>query len=311
MKKLALVACLTLGLASHAAAQSPLGAAFEVASVKPGNPDATGPLGAMGSPTIPPTIPPPVGGRFTASNVPLRFLVGIAYDLNDFQIVGGPDWQMSRRFDIQAKAAAPDVGMDAMLPMIKALLADRFHLKVHTELREMPIYALVIARDDRRLGANITRSTADCSNAQAQKVAETMAREGPTALAGLLHSGRGLPCTIMPVPTRGVAGAMTMRANGQSMAALAKFLTSTTGRIVRDRTGLSGLYDWELTFDRAVRPRAAPQTGNNLPIPPTLPPSDSPELTTALHEQLGLKLQSTRGPVEVLVIDSAALPEPD
>jgi uncharacterized protein (TIGR03435 family) len=99
---------------------------------------------------------------------------------------------------------------------------------------------------------------------------------------------------------------MTMRANGQSMAALARFLTPPMGRMVQDRTGLSGLYDWEMTFDSAAMLRAAQQPGSNPPSP-----SDSPSLTTALQEQLGVKLESARGLVEVLVIDTAALPDPD
>ena len=105
----------------------------------------------------------------------------------------------------------------------------------------------------------------------------------------------------MPAPSR-VAGSMTLRANGASMANFARFLTGPAGRMVHDRTGLSGLYDWEVTYDRGVTPPAALQPGN-------LP--ESPALTTALQEQLGLKLESARGPVEVLVIDSAALPEPN
>ncbi|HET9384848.1 MAG TPA: TIGR03435 family protein [Gemmatimonadales bacterium] len=272
-----------LGLASNPAAQSPAGPAFEVASVKPSNPDAAGPRGM------------PVGGRFNASNVTLRELVLRAYELFDSQLDGGPDWQTSRRFDIQAKAKDPVAGMTAMLPMLKTLLADRFKLKVHTERREMPIYALVVARDNGQLGPNITRSTADCSNAE-RELAETSAKAGPGAVLGLLQKGQGLPCAIMPVPAR-VSGSMTMRANGSSMAELARFLTPATGRIVQDRTGLSGLYDWEITYDPRLLQAA--------------PGSDGPSLIIALQEQLGLKLESTRGPVEILVIDSAALPEPD
>ena len=147
----AVVACLAvvLGLASHPAAQSPAGLAFEVASVKPSNPDVPGPSGM------------PVGGRFNASNLTLRELVLRAYELFDSQLDGGPDWPTSRRFDIQARARDPVAGMTAMLPMLKTLLAERFKLKVHTERREMPIYTLVVARDDGRLGPNIMRSTAD------------------------------------------------------------------------------------------------------------------------------------------------------
>src|SRR5687768_14839340 len=184
-------ACLavTLGLPSDPAAQSAAGPAFEVVSVKPSNPDVPGASGM------------PVGGRFTASNVTLRELVLRAYELFDSQLDGGPDWQTSRRFDIQAKARDPVAGMTAMLPMLKTLLADRFNLKVHTERREMPVYALVVARD-RQLGPNITQSTVDCSNAE-QDLAETSAKAGPGAVVGLLQKGQGLPCAIMPVPARG------------------------------------------------------------------------------------------------------------
>ena len=287
MKRVVGVACLAviLGLASYPAAQSPAGPAFEVASVKPGNPDAAGPLGL-------PMILAPGGGRFTASNATLRDLVLRAYELFDAELVGGPDWQRSRRFDMQAKAEDPVGGMTAMLPMLKTLLADRFKLKVHTETRQMSVYALVVARDDGKLGESIKRSSADCSDAE-QELAKTSAKPG--AVLGLLQKGQGLPCAIMPVPAR-VAGSMTMRANAASMAKLALFLTPATGRMVQDRTGLNGLYDWEMTYDRGGPPPR---------------PSDSPSLMIALQEQLGLKLESVRGPVEILVIDSATLPEPD
>jgi uncharacterized protein (TIGR03435 family) len=301
MNRVFVVACLAgvLGLASPPAAQSPAAPAFEVASVKPSNPDAA-----------PRLMRPVGGGRFIASSVTLRELVNQAYGfLFDFQIDGGPDWQTSRRFDIQAKAADPAVGRNAMLPMLRAMLADRFQLKVHTEMRDMPIFALVIARDG-QLGANITPSTVDCSDAPEQQRVEARANAGRGAVAELPQAGQGLPCAVMPVPAR-VAGSMTWRANGVSMAGLAVFLTTFTrrsaDRMVQDRTGLSGLYDWEMTFDRAVMPQArdAQQIGASVPL------SDSPPLVTALQEQLGLKLESARGQIEILVIDSAALPKPD
>jgi uncharacterized protein (TIGR03435 family) len=291
-----------LGAASHAAGQSAAAPAFEVASVKPSNPDVTGPLGVLPLGRIAPRV----GGRFSASNITLRELVIMAYNHFDSPLEGGPDWQTSRRFDIQAKAKDPAADMDAMVPMLKTLLADRFQLKVHTEMREMPVFALVIARDG-QFGANITPSTADCSDTAEQQRVETRAKAGPGAVAELLQAGQGLPCAVMPVPAR-VAGSMTWRGNGVSMAGLAAFLTTITrrtdDRMVLDRTGLSGLYDWELTFDRAVIPRArdAQQTGTSVTL------SDSPSLRTAVQEQLGLKLESARGPVEFLVIDSAALP---
>jgi uncharacterized protein (TIGR03435 family) len=292
MKSVGLVACLavTLGLASPLAGQTPAGPAFEVVSIKPSNPAAPGPN------------LPPVGGRLTLSSAPLRRLIQIAYELSDFQIVGGPDWQTSRLFDIQAKTADPVVGLHAMIPMLKALLADRFQLKVHTETREMPIYALVVARQDGQPGPTVVPSTTDCSTSE-RDLAEASARD-PGALA-TLQAGPGVPCAIMPVPAQ-AAGGMTMRANAASMAVLARMLTASTGRKVEDRTGLSGVYDWEMTFDRAVRPRITPQPGGDASA--AAPVSDGPSLTTALQEQLGLKLEPARGPVDVLVIDSAAVP---
>ena len=271
----------TVGVSMQLAAQSAPNAAkprFEVASVKSSAPDPLGLPGGMR----------PTPGRFTMLNAPLRFLVLRAYGpLFDFQIISGPDWQKSRRFDIQATAESAAVG-DEMLPMLRTLLEERFQLKVHTETREMPIYALVVARDDGRLGANIKLSTTDCSD--------------PALVAKMQASAviaQGVPCALLPVPTR-VAGSTALRAIGASMAALAKFMAGTTGQIVQDRTGLSGFYDWEMTYDSGVRGVAsAPST------------SESPVLTTALQEQLGVKLESTHGPVEVLVIDSAALPAPD
>lgn len=314
MKRLVL-ACLgiTTALAgSPAAFQSPSAVpspspSFEVASVKPSHPNPSSPFGSI------PMIMPPVGGRFSATNVPLRLLIRVAYELQDFQIVGGPSWQMSDKFDIVAKAEDGTARtMQAVLPLVKALLADRFKLKVHTETRELPIYALVIAREDKKLGPDIKPSTSDCSNAQAenQKRAEALAKGGPAALASVLpRPGETMTCSIGPGAMR--AGAFGMRANGQAISILTQLLTQVTGRIVQDQTGLTGLYDWEMTFDPEILMRLASQAGVNLPAGINLPTSDSPSMLTALREQLGLKLDSRRGPVEVLVIDGAELPTPN
>jgi uncharacterized protein (TIGR03435 family) len=198
MNRAVVVACcaVMLGVPSRPAAQSPAGPALEVTSVKPSDPKATGPFG--GPPL--PMIRPPIGGRLIASNVTLRDLVSRAYDVyDDFRFDGGPDWQTSRRFDIQASAAGPVDGMNAMFPMLKALLADRFQLKIHTDTREMPIYALVVARDDGRLGANVTPSSADCSPA-ARELAETREKAGPGGLAAFLRQARG--CRARSCPCR-------------------------------------------------------------------------------------------------------------
>jgi uncharacterized protein (TIGR03435 family) len=259
-----------------------------------------------------PIVRPSANGRLTATNVPLRVLVRFAYGVQDFQIEGGPSWQMSSRFDISAKA--PEGSAQAILPMMKTLLTDRFKLKMHTETKEMPVYALVVARSDQKLGPDLKPSTSDCSNAQeAQKRAEALQKGGTAELLAMMKSGQTIPCAMMPSMAGGPQAGFGIKANGQPMAPLVQLLMQATGKIVQDKTGLTGLYDWELRFDPEVFLRVATQFGVNLPpgAAANLPPSDSPALLTALQEQLGLKLDSQRAPVEVLVIDSAELPEPD
>lgn len=313
-----LITCLAIAAAFPVGAatvrsQSPAGnspASFEVASVKPSNPNPSGPLGSI------PLMLPPIGGRISATNMPLRLLIRMAYEVQDFQIVGGPSWQMSSKFDIVAKTEDGFKGSTKdVLPMMKTLLAERFGLQVHTETRELPTSALVIARSDKKLGPEIKPSTSDCSNAQAeaQKRLEAFTRGGPGALASVLpRPGETVPCSIGPVADP-AAGGFGLRANGQPLSMLINLLTQATGRIVQDKTGLAGLYDWSLHFDREVLMRLVSQLGINLPQAAiaAAAPSESPSLLTALEEQLGLKLVSERGPVVVLVVDNAALPSPD
>lgn len=293
---------------------------FEVASIKLSDPNNTSPLAMI------PMVLPQGPGRLSATNVPLRLLVRMAYQVQDFQIVGGPSWQLSQKFDIVAKADASNAtDTSQLMPMLKGLLADRFKLKTHTETREMPIDTLVIARNDGRLGPNLRSSTSDCTSAQAQQeqqkrsqAASSALKGDPSALAGVLGKpGDVIPCSLMPMigGAQGAAAAGTpsfgLRGNGQRLGVLVQLLTQATGKTVQDKTGLTGLYDFELTFDPEVFLRAASQLGINLPTPANLPSSDNPSLLTALREQLGLKLDSARGPVEVLVIDSAEMPMPD
>ena len=300
---------------AQAPAQPAAPAAFEVASVKPSNPNATGPFGSI------PMLLPQGAGGLTATNMPLRLLVRMAYGVQDFQIVGGPSWQMSSKFDITAKAAEVTTpSTEDLLPLVKGLLADRFKLKTHLETRELPTYELVVARSDGKLGPDIKPSTSDCSGAaEAQKkVVEAFLKGGPAAIASLMPKpGETVKCGIGPAinPANPAAG-FGLRADGQSMAMLTNLLTQFTGRTVIDKTGLSGLYDWELRFDpQVLLASMAQQAGINIPDGLLQNANsifaDSPSLLTALNEQLGLKLDSQRGPVEVLVIDSAELPEPD
>ena len=296
---------------------------FEVASIKLSDPNNTSPLAMI------PLVLPQGPGRLSATNVPLRLLVRMAYQVQDFQIVGGPSWQTSQKFDIVAKAeASTATDSTQLMPMLKGLLADRFKLKTHMETRDMPIETLVVARSDGKLGPNLRPSTSDCKSASAREdqqkraQAATSALKGDSAaLAGILPKpGEVVPCSMMPmiggVPgaqgaAAGTAPSFGLRGNGQSLTVLVQLLSQVTGKTVQDKTGLTGLYDFELSFDPEVLMRMASQLGINLPGPVNSSPSDSPSLLTALREQLGLKLDSARGPAEVLVIDSAEMPMPD
>jgi uncharacterized protein (TIGR03435 family) len=323
MNRIARAACLGIlvscigseALRAQAPAQPAAPTSFEVTSVKPSDPNATGPFGSV------PMMLPQGAGGLRATNMPLRLLVRMAYGVQDFQIVGGPSWQMSSKFDITAKSTEGTTkGMEDLLPLVKTLLADRFKLKTHMETRDLPTYLLVVARSDGKLGPDIKPSTSDCSGAaEAQKkLAEAVLKGGPAAIASMLPKpGETVKCGLGPAfnPANPAAG-FGLRADGQPMTMLTQMLTQATGRTVIDKTGLTGLYDWELRFDPQVLIAAmAQQAGINIPagLLQNASPAfaDSPSLLTALNEQLGLKLDSQRGPVEVLVIDSAELPEPD
>ena len=170
--------------------------------------------------------------------------------------------------------------------MLQRLLAERFMLVVRRETREMPVYALVLARTDGQLGPQIQRASGEC---EAARLARAKSPQGP-----------------MPPISRGFCG--TRAGNGSvstSAVALADFarnLAPMTGRFVIDRTGLNGTYDLDLkwTPDQALTPGAA-----------TGAATDGTSLFAALQEQLGLKLEAQRAPVEVLVIDSADRPIED
>jgi uncharacterized protein (TIGR03435 family) len=269
--------------------------AFEVASVKPNK---------AGDGRILFRMQP--GGRFTATNVPLRELIRVAYGIQNTQLVGGPDWIGSERFDIVAKAegdippSGPGGPPGPMQMMIRALLADRFKLTVHNETRELPIYSLVVARADGRLGPQLRASQVDC----AAVIAAARARGGPP------------PAPPQPGerPTCGIFGGLGRVAAGSvPTAQLAMMLSQQAGRIVVDRTGLTGMFDFDLQWTPEQLPQRAPGTPADQPLRINGADIDpnGPSIFTAVQEQLGLKLEAQRGPVEVLVIDSVEPPTPD
>jgi uncharacterized protein (TIGR03435 family) len=209
----------------------------------------------------------PAESHFRTVNLALRDLIQFAYGLPDSQILGGPAWLDSIMFDIDAKS---DPSVDAQLHalpteqarhqkqlMVQALLADRFQFKAHQETRQLPVYALIVAKDGPKFN--------------------------PSEINGT---------TIDTVRTR-----LHIAGSNDTISILARELAQVLGRVVLNQTGLSGRYDLSL---RWTRDDAAALASSS--------PDDPPGIFTAIQEQLGLKLESTKGFVPMLVIDSVEMP---
>lgn len=266
---------------------------FEVASVK--SSPAAGPVMMRIMPQ---------GERFTASHVSLLTLLGIAHQVKLHQIIGQPAWAASEFFDVQAKASAGTPltmapgGGPALSAMLRNLLADRFALRTHRETRELPVYALLRAREDGKLGSGLTPSKTDCE--ALMKAAR--AAGGPPPFAPP-KPGERPPCGVMMGPGR-------LSVGGMPITTFVNMVEGQAGRIVIDRTGLTGTFDVDMTFTPdfiANQPAGSPPPQFN---GQTID-SNGPTLFTAIQEQLGLKLDATKAPVEVLVIDSVSRPTPD
>ena len=268
---------------------------FEVASVKAVD-DASGPMFMRMTP-----------GRFESTNVPVSVLLRQALQKPDYQVVGAPGWIDTERYSIAAKA--PDgTPQGAMTAMMLNLLKDRFQLATHLETREQPIFHLVVARPDGRLGPDLKATPAECQATIAERLAASKAAAGrggpPPAPPSFPGPNEPLPCGFGRIILGLVAG------SGRTIAQIIPMLADLVGRPVMDKTGLTGLYDFTLKFapeGRVVGPFGPPLPG--APVPPVDP--DAPSLSTALQEQLGLKLESARGPVEVVVIDTFEKPTLD
>jgi uncharacterized protein (TIGR03435 family) len=274
---------------------------FEVASVKT---NKSGPMmSAMR------TVP----SEFRVTNVPLRILIMQAYRLSTYQLTGGPGWIDSERFDIVAKAPEGSRPDQTML-MLRGLLADRFKLKVHSETRETQIYALVLARSDGKLGPKLSKSTDDCEKILAERrAAAATARAGGAGPLTFTPPGPNEKpvCTISMRPTSVTNGVplLNFRGGGQPMQVVVNQISSFLNKRVIDRTSLTGLYDFELEFSmRGQMPLTTQGPGTS--TTPTAPIDDGPTMFDAVRE-LGLKLESERGPVEHLVIDSVERPTED
>jgi uncharacterized protein (TIGR03435 family) len=237
----------------------------------------------------------PLPSRLTA-NASVRLLMQSAYTVQAFQIVDGPAWIHSEYYDIDAKTDG-NVGRAETFLMLQSLLEDRFALKIHRESRDLPVYNLVAARGGVKLppwkeGSCVESAPDGLLQSAGGRVAPPGA--GPPAVA---------PCGGLRVMLD--VGGAKMMGGKIAMPEFARTLSMTLGRPVTDKTGLTGLYDVKLDFlpdeVTAALPPPPPDAAATLD-------SKNPSILTALQEQLGLRLESAKGAVEVIVVDHVERP---
>lgn len=283
------VAALLIAVAPTARAQSSR-PQFEVASIKPTDP-GNHRVAIVGQP----------GGRLIVTGARLNALISFAYAVRDFQILGGPNWMTTDRWDIDARAEEGTVGPPVGPPdpnrpnplgiRMQSLLEDRFLLKMRHDTREMPVFELTVAKGGPRVKLSVDQSP-------------FKPPEPGTAAPPPTQPGAPMPRGGMSI----MLGGGELHATAVPVSNLAGALSQIVGRTVIDKTDLKGLYDIELKWTpdvgQAVGPPGALPPGV---LPPPIDPT-GPSLITALQEQLGLKLESARGPVEVLIVDSVSRP---
>jgi uncharacterized protein (TIGR03435 family) len=278
-----------------ALAQTPDGQpSFEVASIKPAAPQAPGRMmmGRRGGPGTPdPT-------RVTFTNASMEMLLMTAFDVKGYQITG-PSWLQTEHYDVTAKIP-PGTTDEQFRLMLQNLLKERFHMAVHHDSKELPIYALVVAKN----GPKLKEAAVEPAPPEGALPPEPPAR-GKDGFPQLPKGRRGLMFMMN-------AGRIRAAGNQQSMSDLCNALAMNLDRPVVDQTGLKGKYDFTMDFApepgtiakmKALGPAGAP--GGDAGGPAPAPDADSgPSIFTALQEQLGLKLEPKKGPVELIVVDN-------
>jgi uncharacterized protein (TIGR03435 family) len=238
-------------------------------------------------------------------NTTLRTLIQMAYQVRDFQITGGPAWLNSEQYDVATTSSAIPEGlttkesrlklMEEMHLMLRSLLEDKFKLKIHRETKELPVYALMVAKG----GPKMSRSKeTGCAGFDWSRN-DPQAGQEPAVHCAARETGPNIRLNHT-LDAEGIR--ISAQSSGTALPAffspdLTTFLSNHMDRFVIDKTGLSGLFDFHLEWN----------------VPATADPTSSDEFTnpslfTAVQEQLGLRLESTQGPVEVLVIDHAEKP---
>jgi len=261
--------------------QTPERPAFQAASIKP-NTEAH-PFGRL--------VRPQPGGRLTSQNAPLLMLIQNAYSVQAFQVVGGPDWVNTAGYDIEAK---PEVNTDRapMWLMLQTLLADRFKLALHRETRELPLYALTVGKNGFK------------PPAPKEGLCISLPPDAPPP-----PPGSQAQCGFVRINMSPAAG-LKMEGGKVKTAELIRMLAAAMGRPVLDRTGFTGEFDVQLSFtpDESTMGLPGARGPRDVGGPQLATDPDRPTLIAALQEQLGLKLVTAKGPVEVLVIDHVERP---
>ena len=273
IRRIALVALATAGTTLLAQPQAPAisGAQFDVVSIKPHKDD---PRAFIGTRYLP-------DGTFMLSNSPIVPIITYASEVPVVwsNIKGLPNWATTERFDIIGKPA-PDSHptRDQRNEMVRNMLIERFKLAGHIEDEEQTTFALVVVRNDGRLGPQLNKSSAECAP--------------PSPNPDQPPQGNTVRCGMR-------AGPGTIEATGLTLDRLAVMLRGPADGQVTNRTGLDGLYDFSLHFSPQRLSAAA------------APTDDAPQLVTAVQEQLGLKLVPEKTRVKVFVIDHIERPTPN
>jgi uncharacterized protein (TIGR03435 family) len=276
------------------------GPQFDVASVKPSGPMTAGTKMRVGSNGGPGTSDP---GQVTYTNLTLRNLLATAYDVKVYQI-SGPSWLDTERYDIIAKMP-PETNWEQFRMMLQNLLAERFKLTLHHETKDLPLYELVVAKNGTKLKPWV-------SDPNAPAPPEPGARFTPPAIgkdgSPIVPPG----ASIMSMLVTNGAQRMRMTSSKQSLPKLAEMLANQLGRPVVDKTGLTGEYDYTLEFSPEGLTRGMlgglpppPKSPEDSPVAGPAGDQDLPSLLAAVQEQLGLRLESKKGPMDLLVIDRA------
>jgi uncharacterized protein (TIGR03435 family) len=252
------------------------GQAFEVASVKLNKLNERSRVNAV-----------PAAGRLVITGMTVKEVIQGAYGIQSFELVNVDSPVLKQRIDIDAKTEHPVASATQLQQMLQPLLADRFKLAVHREMREMNALVLVLANKDARLGPKMKKTDSACDSLG-------------TAVTRFVLTGPAPPperpaCGIMPGGIGRIVG------NGLDMPTLVGLLAPSQGRPVVDQTGLQGRYDIDVTY--TPEPFSAAALAQRGSTPPPGVDSNGPSLFNALEDQLGLKLEPRKMAVPVVVID--------